>query len=80
MAFNKMLDNHYLIVPDLVEERRASRAAWLNTAGLFVKIAARLEPYGMRIGYHNHYVEFQSMEGELSWDTLFGNTRADVVM
>ena len=80
LAFNKALDNRYLIVPGLTEERRASRAAWLETAGLFDEIAARLEPYDMRTGYHNHYVEFQPMGGELPWDTFFGNTRTDVVM
>ena len=30
LAFNKALDNRYLIVPGLTEERRASRAAWLG--------------------------------------------------
>ena len=63
-----MPDNCYLIVPGLVEERRARRVAWLDTAVLFDEIAARLEPHGIRIGYHNQYVEFQPMEGELSWD------------
>ena len=48
--------------------------------GLLNEIAAQFEPHGIRFGYHNQYVEFQPMEGELSWDTFFGNTRADVVM
>lgn len=75
-----MSDNCYLIVSGIAEERRASRAAWLDTVGLFDEIAARLESHGIRIGYHNQYVEFQPVEDELSWDTFFGNTRADVVM
>ena len=69
-----------MIVSGRAEERRASRAAWLDTVGLLNEIAARFEPHDIRIGYHNQYVEFQPMEGELSWDTFFGNTRADVVM
>ena len=80
VAFNKTLGNRYLIVPGLAEERRASRAAWLETAGLFDEIAARLEPHDMRTGYHNHHVEFQALEGELPLDTFFCNTRAEVVM
>ena len=80
VAFNKTLDNRYLIVPGLGEERRDSRAAWLQTAQLFNAIAARLEAHGMQAGYHNHYIEFQEMEGELPWDTFFGNTRQEVVM
>ena len=34
----------------------------------------------MFTGYHNHAVEFAPMDGELPWDTFFGNTRDDVVM
>jgi sugar phosphate isomerase/epimerase len=80
VEFNKTLGNRYLIVPGLSEERRNSRAAWLETAGLFDEIAARLEPHDMQTGYHNHHIEFAEMEGELPWDTFFGNTRQDVVM
>ncbi|HEU5089747.1 MAG TPA: sugar phosphate isomerase/epimerase, partial [Roseiflexaceae bacterium] len=39
-----------------------------------------LQPLGMRTGYHNHTIEFTPMDGELPWDTFFGNTRKDVVM
>ena len=34
----------------------------------------------MRTGYHNHSVEFAPMDGELPWDTFFGNTNPEVVM
>ena len=80
VAFNKTLDNRYLIVPGLPEERRNSRAAWLATAGLFNEIAARLAPHDMQTGYHNHHIEFQAMDGELPWDTFFGQTQKEVVM
>jgi sugar phosphate isomerase/epimerase len=80
VAFNQELGNRYLIVPGLPQERRSSRAAWLETARLFDRIAARLAPHGLRTGYHNHHVEFEPMEGEMPWDTFFGNTRPEVVM
>ncbi len=80
VAFNQAMGNRYLIVPGLPEERRNSRAAWLETARIFDAIAARLAPLGLRTGYHNHHIEFVAMDGELPWDTFFGNTRADVVM
>ena len=34
----------------------------------------------MRTGYHNHHVEFEELDGERPWDTLFGNTGEGVVM
>ena len=80
IAFNRALGNRFLIVPGLPPERRNSHAAWLETAQVFDGIAARLSEHDMVTGYHNHYVEFEPMGGELPWDTFFGNTRADVVM
>lgn len=80
VEFNRTLGNRFLIVPGLPEERRTSRAAWLETARQFNEIAERLAEEGMVAGYHNHHVEFMPMDGELPWDTFFGNTRENVVM
>lgn len=80
IAFNRTLDNRFLIVPGLPETYRNSRQAWLETAHLFNEIAAKLSGEGMFTGYHNHHIEFTPMGGELPWDTFFGNTREDVVM
>jgi len=80
VEFNRIMGNKYLIVPGLPEERRNSRAAWQETARVFNEIAEKVGPRGMQTGYHNHHVEFTEMEGELPWDTFFGNTRKEVVM
>ena len=80
IEFNAILGNKFLIVPGLPEERRNSRAAWLETARLFNELAEKVEPHGMRVGYHNHMVEFSPMEGETPWDTFFGNAKPEVVM
>ena len=78
--FNHTLDNEFLIVPWLPEERGHSKAEWLKTAHLMNTIAEKLKPEGMRLGYHNHAVEFQPMDGELPWNLFFDATRPDVVM
>jgi sugar phosphate isomerase/epimerase len=78
--FNLTLGNKYLIVPGLAAERTKSRAAWLETAKIFNDIAAKLKPYGLLTGYHNHFIEFKPLDGELPWDTFFGNTVKEVVM
>ncbi len=80
VEFNRILGNKYLIVPGLAENRRNSRAAWLDTARVFNEIAEKLKPEGMFTGYHNHAIEFAPMDGELPWDTFFGNTVPEVVM
>ena len=80
IEFNKVLGNQFLIVPGLPEERRNSRQAWAETAKLFSELAEKVEPEGMHVGYHNHSIEFQELEGELPWDTFFGNADPRVVM
>ncbi|MCG3178991.1 MAG: Inosose dehydratase [Phycisphaerae bacterium] len=80
IEFNKVLGNPYLIVPSLPEERRSSRDAWLKTSALFNELSAKAKAAGMVVGYHNHHIEFAPMEGEIPWDTFFGNTVKDVVM
>jgi sugar phosphate isomerase/epimerase len=80
VAFNQVLGNPYLIVPGLPEEYRNSQQAWLETAKRFNGIAEKIADQGMFTGYHNHTVEFQSMEGKVPWDTFGSNTRDDVVM
>lgn len=80
IEFNRTLGNKYLIVPGLPEKYRNSRQVWLNTAKLFNELAEKVKPHGMRVGYHNHSIEFTAMDGELPWDTFYGNTRKDVIM
>ena len=77
---HKTLGAKFLIVPGLPGDRRNSAKAWLETAGLFNEIAAKLKPHGMRTGYHNHSHEFKPMDGKLPWDIFFGNTVPEVVM
>ncbi len=80
VEFNKVLGNEFLIVPGLPEECRNSRKAWGETAKLFSELAEKVEAEGMHVGYHNHSIEFQELEGELPWDTFFGNADPRVVM
>ena len=80
VAFNKILDNRYLIVPWIDEKRRSSRAGWLEMAKVFNELADQVRPDGMQVGYHNHHVEFTEMDGEVQWDTFFGHTKKEVIM
>lgn len=78
--FNWTLGNPYLICPGLPSEYTNSRDAWLKTADIFNAITERLRKINMWTGYHNHHTEFTALDGELPWDTFFGNTTLDVVM
>jgi sugar phosphate isomerase/epimerase len=80
IEFNRTLGNKYLVVPGLPEKYRGSHRAWLDTAKLFNELAEKVKPHGMLVGYHNHSIEFTAMDGELPWDTFYGNTSKDVIM
>jgi sugar phosphate isomerase/epimerase len=80
IEFNRLLGNRFLIVPMMPKEMRASRASWLEAARTLNGVAERLRPEGMRTGYHNHVVEFQPVDGEYPWDTIFKTAVQDVVM
>ncbi|MCU0520859.1 MAG: sugar phosphate isomerase/epimerase [Anaerolineae bacterium] len=81
VEFNAILGNRYLVVPWIPEEHRSSPEAWRRTADLLNEIAAKLEPFGMVTGYHNHWEEFAPFPtGQIGWDILFSHTRRGVIM
>lgn len=80
VEFNRVLGNKYLIVPGLPVDWRNSKDSWLKTAKIFNELAEKLKTYGIRIGYHNHTVEFQRFNGETGWDLFFRNTVSEVIM
>jgi sugar phosphate isomerase/epimerase len=80
IELNQILGNKNLIVPWLPEEMRSSKDAWLSTAETFNELVDRVEPAGMRIGYHNHDMEFVPMNGEMPWDVFATATREEVVL
>ena len=80
IEFNSILGNKFLIVPGLPEEYTNSKEEWLEAAYLFNEISQRLKPYGMRVGYHNHWIEFKPIDGEIPWDIFFEAANSDIVM
>jgi sugar phosphate isomerase/epimerase len=80
VEFNRILGNRILIVPGLPTQYHSSDG-WKTAAELFNKLSSRLSPLGMRIGYHNHALEFHPDEdGHLPWHIFFSNTVPEVIM
>lgn len=80
ITFHQTLGNDKLIIPGIPAELRQSRADWLRLADFFNRLAEKLALANLVTGYHNHHVEFQPLDGELPWDTFFGNTDPSVIM
>ncbi|MBN1675457.1 MAG: TIM barrel protein [Kiritimatiellae bacterium] len=79
VATNKIIGNRFVVVPGLPKECTESLDAWKRTAVRFNDLAERLETHGMRLGYHNHFIEFTPIDGTYPWDVFFSNTR-NVIM
>src|SRR5690606_16161391 len=77
---NRELGNRYVICPALPEEYRDSLDAWKRAADLFNEISERLARENMRLGFHNHTIEFIPVNGTLPWDRFFQNAHPEIVM
>jgi sugar phosphate isomerase/epimerase len=80
VEFNKTIGNDKLVVPWLPEKYRSSKQAWTDTAKMFNELSDKCKAQKMRLGYHNHEMEFKAMDGEMPWDTFFKNASKDIIM
>ena len=80
VAFHQELGSTRVVIASMPPERRATRQHWIENAALFNDLAARLHGHGLRLGYHNHVVEFVPLDGECPWDTLFSRATPGVIM
>ncbi len=78
--FNQALGNQYLVVPGIPAERRQTLDDWRRLADFFNGVAEKAAQRNLRIGYHNHWMEFELLEGRRPWDVFFDATRRDVIM
>lgn len=69
-----------LIIPSMPKNKIASVAAMIETAKMLTDMAAELKESGLRLGYHNHVVEFQPVADRIPWEVVFSNAGPDVIM
>ncbi len=77
---NRTLQNRNLIVPGLPKEYEESAGSWQRAADVFNDVAEKLRPEGMRVGYHNHDIEFRPVDGVLPWAVLYQHTKPEVIL
>jgi sugar phosphate isomerase/epimerase len=80
IEFNQTLGNKFLIVPNLPRKYTQTHEGWIDAAGIFNEIAEKVRSHGLRVGYHNHNVEFKPLDGEVGWDTFFNRTNPEVAI
>ena len=78
LEFNKVIGNKNLIVPGMPRKYTTSAAGWKEAAQLFNEISDKVRPQGFIVGFHNHTIEFQPVEGQVPFDVFFGAAKPDV--
>lgn len=75
IEYSLELNSPYMICPGLPEEMRDSADSYKRTAELLDRIGERCKEQGIRLGYHNHAVEFLQFDGEYGLDLLINHTQ-----
>lgn len=73
------MGHKWLVVPSLPESERDSLDAIKRTAELLNRAATDAKTYKIRVGFHNHDVEFTEVEGRRIFDVLLEETDAELV-
>jgi len=59
---------------------KASLDGWKELAASLNAAADKLEPAGLKVGYHNHDAEWKPVEGKRPMETLAANTKPTVML
>lgn len=74
VTFHRTLGNDTLVVPGLPERFTHSLDGWREAGRVFDTLATKLASAGMKLGYHNHAIEFHAVAGVMPYDAFFQST------
>lgn len=80
IEFNQAIGNPYLIIRSLPEATYKSADLLKKTADAVNEAAGKVKPHKMRVGYHNHFADFNRIDGEYWWNRFADATTKDVVL
>ena len=73
IEFNEAIGNRYLIIRSLAAEIYKSADLLKKTADEVNAAAEKVRPHKMRVGYHNHFADFNRIDGEYLVESLRGS-------
>jgi sugar phosphate isomerase/epimerase len=80
VEFNQAIGNPYLIIRSLPEATYKSADLLKKTADAVNEAAATVKPHKLRVGYHNHFADFNRLDGEYWWNRFADATSKDVIL
>jgi sugar phosphate isomerase/epimerase len=75
---NLILGSKYVILASAGQ--KTSLTEWRSVADTLNKAAEKLEPAGLKAGYHNHQLEFTPVEGQRPIQILANNTKPSIML
>jgi sugar phosphate isomerase/epimerase len=80
VEFNRTIGNRNLIIRSLAEPVYKSAELLKKTADQVNEVAEKVKPHGMRVGYHNHTLDFNRIDGEYWWNRFADQTSKSVIL
>ena len=80
IGFNQAVGNRNLIIRSLEPEVYKSGDLLKKTADAVNEAAEKVRPHKMRVGYHNHFLDFNRIDGEFWWNRFADATSEDVIL
>lgn len=72
IEMNKAIGNKYLVCPWIAKEQYETMEALKKTVSSLTEAAERVQPHGMKIGYHNHAFELEhEVDGKTVLEQIF---------
>jgi sugar phosphate isomerase/epimerase len=75
---NLILGSKYMVMASSHDEPGLDR--WREVADTLNRAAEKLEPHGLKVGYHNHQLEFTPTDGARPIEILAKNTKQSVML
>jgi sugar phosphate isomerase/epimerase len=76
--YNKILGSRYMV--QAWSDPKTSLDAWKALAGNLNAAADKLEPAGLKVGYHNHDAEWKPIDGKRPIEVIAANTKPSVML
>ena len=80
IEFNQAIGNRNLIIRSLAPEVYKSGDLLKKTADAVNEAAEKMKPHKLRAGYHNHFADFNRIDGEYWWNRFADATSKDVIL
>ncbi len=76
--FNKILGSRYMVLA--WSDPKPDLDGWKALADRLNEAATKLEPAGLKVGYHNHDAEWKSVAGKRPIEVISANTKPSVML